>query len=215
MRFVVVALVFSLAGSHASAACAPDKMVRLVTRNVTPGVDPASFAGQPLVMHRQGTRKLRTEEAPDPSQGLHLLIVMDSPDVWFVNRADKTGRHIVDPGPTFDVHAPIINLQGLPEELAALEYGCEAEYLRQRGSTPAREVTVAGVKAAVHQVESGPHQVELTMTQAGRPLTISYSQAGRLLFAIAYDRYEPGLPLDATLFTRPESVTYTEERPAR
>lgn len=111
--------------SVAGAVSAPEKMIRIVAREVSPGVAAESFRAQPKTLYRLGTRYGRVEELPNPASGLHLLAVMNEPDVWMVNRRDGTGRHIIDPDPSFHVGAPVFEWPGLPATLADLEHGCE------------------------------------------------------------------------------------------
>jgi len=55
----------------AGAACAPEKMVRIVTRDESPGVTAGSFRAQPKTLYRLGIRYGRVEELPNPATGLH------------------------------------------------------------------------------------------------------------------------------------------------
>jgi hypothetical protein len=213
MRQLILALALSLAASAAqAAACAPEKMMRIVTRNLTPGVNPDSFAGQPLTLYRQGARYMRTDEAPDRPQGLHLSIVIAEPDLWLVNRIDRSGKHMVDPGPTFEVHAPIVSGEGIPLELSELEFGCEADFVRSRAPQAVGRVRIGQVEASIHRLEIGEHRLDVAMGPDARPLRVTYERAGAPQLVVGYDAYETALPFDPKLFSRPEGFTYTEER---
>src|SRR5260370_32539241 len=85
----------------------PETMTKLVVRLESPDIPSTSFAAQPKTMYRAGTRYCRIEEWPDIANNIHGLIVINEPDVWLVNRLDKTARHQVDPGPTFNCPMPI------------------------------------------------------------------------------------------------------------
>jgi len=50
-----------------------------------PDIPARSFATKPKVMYRAGTRYCRTEEAPDPENGIHGLAIVNEPDFWLVN----------------------------------------------------------------------------------------------------------------------------------
>ncbi len=51
---------------------------------------------------------LRIEEALDAANGIHGIVVVDEPKIWMANLYDKTGRLIIDPGPTYFAKAPIV-----------------------------------------------------------------------------------------------------------
>src|SRR5207249_2734116 len=90
------------------ADCVPEKMVKVVLRDVTPGIDRASFAAKPRTLYRWGSKYGRTEEALDSRLKIHGLIVVNEPDLFMVNLATRTGQHIVDTGGPYHFHAPIV-----------------------------------------------------------------------------------------------------------
>jgi hypothetical protein len=51
-----------------------------------------------------------------------------------INLFDGTGRHLVDPGPTFNVHLPIFEEPGIKTKLNELEYGEELEFFTTNGA---------------------------------------------------------------------------------
>src|SRR5712692_8492024 len=107
LRLIIMALLVLPASVAWAAECAPEKMVRIVTRDATPGIDPQSFAALPKTLYRVGNARGRVEEMPDAARGVHGLIVVNEPDGWIVNLHDKSGRHVVDPGPSLIFRAPI------------------------------------------------------------------------------------------------------------
>eukprot|EP01036_Dinobryon_divergens_P046222 gene46222-61811_t len=113
MKSCALAILVAMTGAPALAAtCAPPTLTRIVTRSVGPDIQRGSFRAEPITLYRKGELYLRNEEAPDPEQRLHLLTIVSEPDVWTVNLMDKTGKHVVDPGPNFVAHAPIVAGQG-------------------------------------------------------------------------------------------------------
>jgi hypothetical protein len=185
----------------------------MVTRNVTPGAKLSAFAAKPLVTYRSGALLLRNEEADDPEQRLHLLMVLNAPDTWFVNLTDRTGKHIVDPGPDINVHAPIFSGPGVTKAFADLEFGCEAAFIASHMPKAQAAAQVDGVTVNVHRLRDGDELLELKMARDGRPVEAAYSKADKPMMVIRYDKYERGLPADPTLFSKPQGFTYTEERP--
>jgi hypothetical protein len=216
MRGLVMglALGFCASGAHAE-ACAPPSLTRIVTREVTPQLAPTHFARLPKTLYRLGAGKARLEEAPDKVQGVQVLAVIAEPDIWFADLAQKTGRHMVDPGPTYDVHMPLFAGAGLPEAIAAIEFGCEAEFVRARMPKAAGELVVAGRKARAHVLRQAGYEMRIVLDGAERPLEASLRRGDELLMSIAYDAFETGLPGDPGLFAPPQGVAFAEAPPGR
>src|SRR4051794_6107810 len=91
----------------AHADCAPEKMVRIATRNVSPGIAPGDFAAVPKVLYRLGNGRVRLEEQPDPKMHVQLLYVIDAPDSWSIDLEKKVGEHAVDTAASKTLHAPV------------------------------------------------------------------------------------------------------------
>jgi hypothetical protein len=200
------------AGTAGASVCAPAKLVHLVTVDVTPGVPAASFGAQPRVMYRIGSDRVRIEEAPDVPNGIHGIVVMAEPNIWMANLYDRTGKHIVDPGPTFYAKAPIFyGTPGLSSKLTDLEFGCEADFIAANASTPVRSEQIAGSRFDVYRVDGGTDAVEiLERSGTSVPSFVRYYQQGKLVEAIRYDLYVTGLPNDPALFVPPAGVQYSE-----
>ena len=210
MKSAVLAVLISLVAAPAVAeTCAPAKLMRMVTRSVGPDIVPGSFRAKPLTLYRQGERFLRSEEAADPEQKQHLLVVVAEPDIWFVNRADRTGRHVVDPGPSYVAHAPIVAGQGVPAAFTELEFGCEAAFARSRGREGGARA-VAGREARIHVLQEGDRRLEILLAPDNNPLEVAYYEGARTVLMIRYDVYETGLPDNPALFRRPEGFTFQE-----
>lgn len=67
----------------------PDMMTKLTVRLQSPDIPEESFAAKPKTMYRTGNGYCRTEELPDPEQGIHGLMIINEPDVWMVNLLTK------------------------------------------------------------------------------------------------------------------------------
>lgn len=211
---LTAALALSMASaSAAEPTCAPPTLTKIVTRNTTPGVDPTSFAGQPLVTYRLGGRNQRVEEAPDRPNRLHQLIVVAEPDIWMINLVDRTGHHIVDPGPTFDVHAPVIARGPAPALFSEMEFGCEAQFVRKNAPHPKGEAVRGGRRGTLHVLEDGPHRLEVLLDAKDHPIEVAYVFGGRPALVVTYVSFEDHLVADPRLFQRPSGITYQEARP--
>ena len=145
MRFLVLlpcVLSVLAYGQQPSGEATPATMTKLVVRLESPDVPKASFPSLPKTMYRAGTRYCRIEELPDTEHAIHLLIIINEPNVWLANRLDKTARHQIDPGPTFNCRMTIFTdiesgeaALDTSNPLTDLEFGRELEYFKKKGAT--------------------------------------------------------------------------------
>ena len=119
----------------------PKTMAKYVIRVIVPKPPAGSFAAQPRTLFRSGTTFLRIEEAPDSAEHIHLLNISHSADIWMIELNSKTGKHIIDPGPTYNSHVPVFaTAENLKKEIGKLEIGNEREFFRAHnagGGSPA------------------------------------------------------------------------------
>lgn len=212
------------AGGHTSAPATafppqdhPARMTKIVTKRL--GAPTGSFAAQPLVTYRAGTRYCRTEEALDRVEGIHGLSIVDEPNIWMINLVDHTGRHIVDPGPTFDVHAPIlaaVRKKGEPNPEKAfegLEFGNELQFFRAQHARKASSREIDGRSYPALSLTRGPITVTLTFDPAtDKPVEVDATNDGKGELAIRYLAYETDLPFQKALFAPPGDILMTEAR---
>ena len=123
--------------ANAPAEEPPAKMVRLMVKVESPEIPKDSFAAQAKRIYRAGLRYCRIEENPDFENGIHGLVISNEADSWLINRLDKTARHMVDPGPTFDCRMPIFAVAeelktagDAAQTLMRLEFGKELEFFQ-------------------------------------------------------------------------------------
>lgn len=211
-RAGALALLALLAPTVASAECAFDKMLKVVVREVTPGVSTTSFAGQPKTLYRVGTRFARTEEALDAETGIHALIVVSEPDSWIIDLAKKTGRHVIAGAP-FHFHAPIVWTEGLPESLRGLEFGCELAYMQAHSPDPPEPREVEGNKVLAYEMRADPYRVALFVGRKDKkPRAIVVSKGTDVVYGLRYDSWEVGLTPDLKLFRPPEGIALEEAK---
>lgn len=195
--------------------CAPAKLVHIVTRNISPGVAASDRTAQPRELWRQGAFFLRSLDAADPTSGAQPLVIVSEPDIWVINLATREGRHAVDAGPDLEVRAPILPVRGLPPSMAALEFGCEPEYVAAFAPREGRVVPWGATQAALHSYSEGEHTVAILMDQRRNvPLMVSYLRAGKPVLVIRYDDYRNDLPERPQLFIPPPNVKLIETGPA-
>ena len=201
------------AGADALAAdCTPSQMLKIRYSNDAPGVSQQTFAAQPKTLYRLGAQYGRIEELPDEPNGIHALIVVSEPDIWIVNLAQKSGRHIVDSGPTYFFRAPLFSDPGSPF-LSGMEFGCERAYMRAAGATNPKRVSIAGPALWQYDVTRGREAISLT-TEVGsdRPQTVRFSRAGKELLTVHYLEYQQGMTANLELFRRPAGIAFQEAK---
>jgi len=125
-----------------------------------PDVSANSFGAKPRTMYRAGTRYCRVEEASDPDNGIHGLLIINEPDYWMANLATKTGRHGVDPGPAFNCRMPMF-ADDPDKEAAGLEFGLEMEFFKSKGATPHRGPVLQTKQTTAYQVQIGGSKLAL------------------------------------------------------
>jgi len=207
---VLATVFFGVFAPAAAAVCAPEKLVHIVVSNATPGIPAGSFGAQPKVYYRIGSDKLRIEEALDAANGIHGIIVVAEPNIWMANLYDNTGKHIVDPGPTFYARAPVFGAH-LSSKLISLEFGCEADFLAANAPKPVRSEQVGSDRFDVYRIEDGANAIELLERPGTNiPSFARYYQQGSLEMVLRYDLYLTGLPNDPGLFVPPPNIHYAE-----
>jgi hypothetical protein len=209
---ILIAVIFTFSARASASTCAPAKLVHITIADITPGIDLASFAAQPKNYYRIGSDKLRVEEAVDAANAIHGVIVVAEPSIWMANLYDGTGKHIVDPGPTFFAKAPVFGTM-LSGKLIGLEFGCEADVIAANAPKPVRAEQVGGVGFDVYRIEEGPDAVEiLERSGTNTPAFARYSHQGKLELVLRYDLYLTNLPDDPNLFLPPPNVRYSEAK---
>lgn len=188
--------------------CAPAQLFRATIRNVSPGLQAGDPRAQPRQIWRKGNVYLRTVEQPMPPNGDQQVTIIAEPDIWLYNEATRTAQHTLDPGPVFEVHAPILPLAAdLAPIFRTLEFGCEMDFLAQHGARAERTLNWGGTPAGLYTVTSGDQSVVVLADEKRRePVMLSFLRQGRPLFVLRYDDYQHGLPDRPQLFAPPPSA---------
>ena len=205
----LVGFLLIIAAGNVWADCAPEKMVKIVTRDVRPAVA-GTWAAAPKTLYRWGTHYARLEETPDTKNGIHGLLVSNNRDHWMVNLTTSTGQHIVDTADSFDTHAPILGRTGSP--LVELEFGCELEFMKSQGIKPV-ETTVENRSFLQYKVEADGIAIHLLVDpHTEQPWAVEVLENHEPTVQIRYDSYEAGLKPDPALFERPAGIVYTDAK---
>lgn len=188
-------------------------MTRIVSRFFSPETKPDSFGAKPKTLYIASNCYSRSEEEPDPEQRLHGLIIVSEPDIWMINLFDHTGRHIVDPGPTFVVHHNILDREA-PKEFATLEFGKEVAFFRSSKATALPSQEIDHVRCAASEIRVSPFRVVLyTRSDTHVPWQLEVHKDGKLDFGVRYLSYETNLRFNPDLFRPSSGISMTEEKP--
>ncbi len=207
-RFILAFCLLLAIPAHA--VTGPAEMLHIVFRMEYPDIPPSHFGAQPKALWRVGLRLLRLEEAHNPATGLHLLFITRAPDSWIIDRRTNRAKHIVDPGPSIDVHMTVV--QPLPEgQLKKLEFGNEVEFFRRHGAIAA---SVPGQPAARKwSLSLDGYKLELVALPGERPLRLRVQHPQQPSYTIVYERYERHPRIDQRLFEVPAGVVIEEAIP--
>ena len=134
-----------------------------------------------------------------------------------INLADKTARHVVDSGPTFDIHVPLVWLPARDaqaeenKEFKDLEYGNEVEFFRRHNAKSAGSRVVDGKNCQALSIKNGAREfVLLLLKPADKPYQLDALKNGKIEYSVRYESYEVNLPFQKSLFEPPKDVTITE-----
>jgi hypothetical protein len=200
-----------LAVAPYAALCAeppPKVMTRIEVFLEGPDIPAGSFATKPKVMYRAGSQYCRIEEAPDPDNGIHGLLIINEPDAWMVNLLKKTAQHTVDHGPTFNCRLPIF-----PETERALEFGLEPEYFKAKGAIPQQGPVLQSKSTTIYRVDVAAAALALITYEAPdgeRPMAVARTSGGK--GEIFWYRGWGDVPFDPTLFAKPAGVTIQDQK---
>ncbi len=213
-----VLLIACLLSGVSAAEQPPKTMLKVEVVRQGSDVPAGSFASKPKVIYRAESRYCRVEEAPDPDQGIHGLLVINEPDYWMINLMSKTARHGLDPGPKFNCHMPIfadVDVK-LPEDerkqITELEFGLEFEFFKSRGATPQQGPVLQTKQTMVYRVQVGGSGLALfTYGTPERPLAVAreYGDKHDIYWYSGYGQEE----FDPKLFAKPEKVTIEDSKP--
>ena len=193
-----VAVIAGFAFHAVAGQCAPKRTLRIVTVGEIPGQPDASPA--PVTLYRLGIDHGRIEEPDNPSDGTHMLIVMNGQDMWMANLRDMTGRHVFDDEPPSIMHAPV--LDAIDSKLwKQFEYGCEEPFMKavharaEAAEDGGTNYTFAaeGTTVTLRMRRGTPERVDVTTPE--------------MQYRIRYLAYETVAEPAAGLFEKPKGVS--------
>jgi hypothetical protein len=218
MKLLVTIAVFALAASALlsppqARSEPPPTMMKVVIHSTLPSLPEDSFQRKAKTFFRIGSHFARTEELPDEHRGIHGLIITNQRDTWMINLYNRTGKHIVDRGPTFDVFMPLVmpdRRTGRGATLRRFEIGNEIPFLRERKADERQEVR-NGQVYTVFSLEQEGFRIELLAAGSPlKPISVSALDGDDLVMAYEYEVYENDLSPDMGLFSAPSGLEITD-----
>jgi outer membrane lipoprotein-sorting protein len=175
--------------------------------------DSASFAAQPKILWRAGTKYARIAESPDLQNHIQGLIIIREPDAWMLNLSGKSGKHIVDSGPSLVVRLPIFDRHtGIKSKLNELEFGMELDFFARNNATHSAGVVIEGNPTDRYDVAISDAKLILwTDAKSKKPLRVSLID-GKQSQAYQYLFYDDNLPFDPSLFQPPDGISIEEPK---
>jgi hypothetical protein len=209
MRYIVLFLVFLLHSSW-SVQGKPETMLRIEVHREGLDIPVGSFLAKPKAIYRAGNQFCRYEEAEDTANGIHGLMIVNEPDAWMVNLSNKTGRHVVDSGPTLNCRLPIfVPATPEPSSISAvqdLQFGYELEFFKKMGAKAEPGPVEQGQNTLQYKVEIGDSKLVMFTVGAPKehPLAIARALHGKGEVYV-YTSYSE-IPFDTKLFSKPEGI---------
>ena len=216
LRFAaLLALLACAVGSIALAGPTKPPVTKIVFRGISPQLSSDSFLAKPKTIYIAGDSYSRTEEEADPARAIHGVMVISEPNIWVINLFDWTGRHMVDPGPTFVVHHEILK-RGAPKEFSNLEFGKEVDFFLAHNATSLGSRDLDQQRCEASEFKSNTYRIVLyTTAETHVPFQLEVYKDDKLDFAVRYIGYQTGLPFDASLFEPPSGITFIEDASKR
>jgi hypothetical protein len=213
LQKLTIPLAFALLGGGFQTSSTQIKMTNMIVQMSGTEIPAESFAAKPKVYWRASTQYCRIDEESDPKNGIHGRMIINEPDVWLVNLADNTARHIVDAGPTFNCRLPIFatDQETAKSKLGELEFGQEIEFFEANGAK-----SVEGPKlqfeANYYELTIGDSILKLVeRADIHAPLLIALIR-GEKVVQVRYLLWDDQVPFKAELFAKPTGVTIEEQK---
>ncbi len=183
--------------------CAPEKMVRIELAFEWEGQ--SEFAKLPKVIYRYTNQYGRVEEQKNPDTGLHLLIIVDEPRLWYIDLEANYGKSMRDPGPDYNFRFPLLEGIARDEKIRALQGGCEIEQISEFAKS--ETVDYNGAPATRYRYITSGERLEFYVRD-GVPLRMELFQENIQKMAINYLDYQNDLEFDPALFAKLPDVIY-------
>jgi hypothetical protein len=204
--FLSLALLIALLAPAANAA--EKSMVYIEYRFIAVNIKPGSFEASVRKLWRYADSYARLEEAPNPQTGIHGLLIANAPNSYLINRYTKVARHVVDPGPTYNVVIPVFPSER-EGKLKGLQMGRELAFFQANGAAPAPDEPIDTAMCSVLRAKVGDSDIKLFLDKRSKqPRQVSLRNP-RSEYSVRYALYRTDLPVDLSLFSVPKDVQVT------
>ena len=133
-------------------------------------------------------------------------MIINEPDAWLINLFDKSGKHMVDPGPSLIVRIPIFAGTSVSMKLTDLEFGRELEFFSKNGAQRSQAEAINGSVTERYDVTIENSKLVLWMdVKSKKPIRVSLVDGGQTR-TIEYLSYDDDLTFDASLFQPPAGI---------
>jgi hypothetical protein len=183
-------------------------MVYIEYRFIAVNIKPGSFEGSVRKLWRYGDSYARLEEAPNPQTGIHGLLITKAPNSYLINRYTKVARHVVDPGPTYNVVIPVFPSER-DGKLKGLQMGRELAFFQANGAVPLPDEPIDTAMCSVLRAKVEESEIKLFLDKDSKQPRQVWIRNSRSEYAVRYVRYRTDLPLDLSLFSVPKDVQVT------
>jgi hypothetical protein len=207
MRMILsLALLIALLAPAANAA--DRSMVYIEYRFIAVNIKPGSFEASVRKLWRYKDSYARVEEAPNPQTGIHGLLIANAPNSYLINRNTKVARHVVDPGPTYNVVIPVFPSER-DGKLKGLQMGRELAFFKANGAVALPDEPIDIAMCSVLRARVEDSEIKLFLDRDSKqPRQVSIRNP-RSEYAVRYVRYLTDLPVDLSLFSVPKDVQVT------
>jgi len=194
--------------AHAADRSADRSMVYIEYRFIAVNIKPGSFEGSVRKLWRYKDSYARLEEAPNPQTGVHGLLIANAPHSYLINRYTKVARHVVDPGPTYNVVIPVFPSER-DGKLKGLQMGRELAFFQANGAVLFPDEPVDTAMCSVLRAKVDESEIKLFLDKDSKQPRQVWIRNSRSEYAVRYVRYRTDLPLDLSLFSVPKDVQVT------
>jgi hypothetical protein len=186
----------------------PQPVTKVVVKFDSPQLAPNSSDRLPKTIWRSGKNKVRIEGVVSAETGHHMLMVTDSPNLWFADLDTHAGYHTLDTGPDIGASVPVFPVPGA--ELEGLEFGGESAYFRSHNAKSLGLVTMNGRSCQRQDIETKEYVlIGCFESMTARPVVVGL-RVGDKVYAFNYLEYERNAPLPEGGFQKPAGIKFTE-----
>ena len=141
-------------------------------------------------------------------------MIINEPDVWLVNLADKTAKHVVDQGPTFNCKLPIFatDPETLKSKIGELEFGRELDFFHSNGAKLVEGPKLESFKANYYKLTFGDSVLTLVeRDDIHAPILIGLIHADKVI-QMRYYLWDDRVPFKEDLFAKPVGFKIEEAK---